>query len=128
MKNIPLKYKIIGGSVLAIILLIALKPNVLKNVYKKLISEYEEVDKNLLEQIEKLENQKEKDSIYYSEQLLRIESEYQEELIKANEKYYWLNHKYKQNAKELDTYRSADFNGKFELFSNTVIGQDTVSR
>ena len=126
MKNIRLKYKIIGGLIIAIILLLAIKPNIAKKLYKKAIDNFNTVDAELVKELEELKSIKEKDSIYY-EEALRLKDEYYErEIIEANEKYYWLNNKYKQNEKELDNYRNASFDDKFILFSGAITGKDSI--
>ena len=126
MKNIPLIWKIIGVALLVIIATGFIKPNIAKKLYKKIIGDFTEKEKAYKEQLEQLKTEREKDSIKYIDALRAIDEQYASEIEEAYLKYEWLNNKYRRNAKELDDYRNSGFDGKFELFSNAVIGQDTI--
>ena len=128
MKKLTLPYKILIGIVIVLIIAVSIGPNRAKKWYKKIIGEYEVVDKDLQKKIEDLNKQREKDSIRYAEAIRMKELEYEFEISQANEKYDRLTKRFRQNEKELDDYRNSNFDDKFELFSNAVIRKDTVQR
>lgn len=126
MKQVPLTYKIIGIALLLIIVTGFLKPNFAKKLYKRMMGEYEQVDKNLQRKMDSLNRVMRNDSIRYITALKAIDEQYELEIKEAEKKYDGLQRKYRKNAKELDDYRNSNFDGKFELFSIAVIGKDTV--
>jgi len=126
MKKIPKIYKFIIGAVLLLLILSFINPGIAKKLYKRIMAEYEVIDKKLVKELDSLKSVRRKDSIRYVDALKIINEQYELEIDEANKKYSRLNKKYWKNAKELDDYRNSNFDGKFELFSIAVIGKDSI--
>ena len=120
------KYWIIGIASFLIITIIFLssKSKFVKSLYERVIDNYNDIDKDLTKELEILEKKRYEDSVYYNTLLVEKEAALNQQLIESQLYQNKLKLKLKKYEEELDLYRGADFDGKFELFSNTIIGKN----
>lgn len=113
---------------IALILLVAglLKPDIPKEFYSRLMGEYAEKEQILIAEKEELKEEIRLDSINHERVMSKLVEDFNNKLEEANDRYNWLNSQYKKNEKELDKYRNSSFDDKFKLFSDAVIGKDSV--